>query len=265
MTPIYLAALGAIALVVALLFRRLGQLSRQLMVLRVERDSERILHQIGLHAGPTLLDLADPVNEPVRRKRHLALYVGGGLTAAVAKLRHIGRNYPHATVAVSVATVAAVCTTAVLLALGGGTPPPRRGNGAPSVTVSPGPSGTPGISPAPSRTGPSREPPPTASEPSSGPGSGEGGDEAISSSEPVAARSPTLPDPGPSGQQPPGGPTGSSPEEPPGSSPPATTAPPTRSPTETSAPPPPATSPGTPPLLCVNVRTLLELELCLGR
>lgn len=263
MLPIIAGALGAIALVVALLFRRLSQLSRQLMVLRVERDSERILHQIGLHPGPTLLDLAGPASEPVRRKRHLTLYVGG-LAAAAARLRHLGRHHPGATAAVGAATVAAVCTTAALLALGGGPPPPHRGHGAPPAITSPGPSGTASVSPEPTQTGTTNAPSPSARGPSAGSGTDEGGDAAMSSSGPIAQQSPAPPGSGPSGEPPPGSPTASSPGQPPGSSPPGTTAPPTTGPPQTSAPPPPTTGPGAPPLLCVDVRTLLELELCLG-
>ncbi|MFE6362904.1 hypothetical protein ACFVP3_23260 [Streptomyces sp. NPDC057806] len=105
MTEIILAgALGVIAPVVFLLSHRLRQLSWQLTQLRVERDSERILRDIGLRAGTGSPD--PPESEAARAIRHerLAPHHGGSLGAALAELCH---NHRPAVVAAAATAVAA--------------------------------------------------------------------------------------------------------------------------------------------------------------
>ena len=114
MTGIILAgALGALALVVALLFRQLRQLSWQLTVLRVERDSERILREIGIRPGSGS-NVTEPLEDPVRRKHHLALYIGGGLAAALMKMRHLRRT-PALVASSAAATIVLGAATLLLI------------------------------------------------------------------------------------------------------------------------------------------------------
>ncbi len=86
MTEIILAgALGAFAPVVFLLIQRLRQLSWQLTQIRVERDSESILREIGLRAEAGSSDLPEP--EVSRRIRHGRLTpFQDGLGSALAQL-----------------------------------------------------------------------------------------------------------------------------------------------------------------------------------
>ncbi|MEU8907046.1 hypothetical protein [Streptomyces mirabilis] len=114
MLIILAGALGAMALNV-LLFRRLRQLSWQLTRLRVERDCERILRELG---KPAEIHLAERENArdqtfsriPVRSKAHLSLY-RGGLVAAWASRRH----QRHFAAAAGTAVFAATAILAVLL------------------------------------------------------------------------------------------------------------------------------------------------------
>lgn len=84
MIAIVLAAALASVLIV-LLFRRLRRLSRQLTELRVARDSEEILQQIGVGGGSRPIAV-EQSQDPVRRKRHLSLYIGG-LSGTIGRLR----------------------------------------------------------------------------------------------------------------------------------------------------------------------------------
>ncbi|MFJ2477048.1 hypothetical protein ACIOWI_29435 [Streptomyces sp. NPDC087659] len=102
--------IGALALGVYLLFRQLRTISWQLTQLRVEHDSERILHAIGVtstavHARPY----------PIRRKRHLALYLGGG-AAVLAFLARNVRLHPAAAATAGGVALAAAAATVVTLA-----------------------------------------------------------------------------------------------------------------------------------------------------
>lgn len=113
-------ALGAIALIVYLLFRWLRRLSWQLTQLRVERDCEQILRQIGI--GGSRPVTTAPSVQPVRRKRHLALYLGG-MSAALVRLSDASRQHRPALVASGAATAVAVCGAGLLLASSLTTPP----------------------------------------------------------------------------------------------------------------------------------------------
>ncbi|MCQ9178728.1 hypothetical protein KMT30_06720, partial [Streptomyces sp. IBSBF 2953] len=132
-------ALGAIALIVCVLFRQLRELSWQLTQLRVERDSERILHDIGIRAGSANTVAALPT-VPARRKKHLSLFLGGA-AAASAWLR----NHRSAFVGTGAAATAAMAAAALYLATSDDLAP-RDG---PQVTI-PGATGTSTpVSPAP--------------------------------------------------------------------------------------------------------------------
>jgi hypothetical protein len=110
-------ALGAILL--ALLFRRLRQLSRQLAQLRVERDCERILRDIGMTwvAETNLIEVEDAqpataIDAPVRRKGHLSLYLGQNVGDFLNR-RHHQRHLAVAagtTVFATAAVIAALVT-----------------------------------------------------------------------------------------------------------------------------------------------------------
>lgn len=107
---------------IALLFRRMrNNLNRQLSNMRAERNSEWILR--ALQAAPEQR-AAQAANgrgfeppptgpEPVRRKKHLGLFLGGGLAAAFAALsqtaRQAARTHPVA-LGLAAAGVAAAAT-----------------------------------------------------------------------------------------------------------------------------------------------------------
>lgn len=103
--------IGALALGVYLLFRQLRTISWQLTQLRVEHDSERILHAIGVTS--TAVRAARP--DPIRRKRHLALYLGGG-AAVLAFLARNVRLHPAAAATAGGVALAAAAATVVSLA-----------------------------------------------------------------------------------------------------------------------------------------------------
>lgn len=146
---------------VALLFRRERRLSRQLSDMRAERNSEWILH--ALQGVPDERERTAPaVNgdfqptaagpEPVRRKRHLGLYLGGGSAAALAvwrTFRRAGQRNPSLVMA-GVAGAATVATVAVALTGGrsGGNSHSWPPTSTQTVTVTATPSQEPGGRPS---------------------------------------------------------------------------------------------------------------------
>ncbi|CAL9347853.1 hypothetical protein SUDANB1_00400 [Streptomyces sp. enrichment culture] len=167
------AGLGANFIIVMLLFRRLrGNLNRQLRDMRAEHNSELILR--ALREAPQRQQAVQAANgtgevapelplgpQPVRRKRHLGLFIGGAVAAMVAVLSQglraawDTRRGQVVGTAIGVATVAA--TTIILLAYspwedGGSGPPSSAPTAAPTVTSSPGHTQPPssGSSPSPS-------------------------------------------------------------------------------------------------------------------
>ncbi|SHI65086.1 hypothetical protein SAMN05444521_8137 [Streptomyces sp. 3214.6] len=242
-------ALGAIALIVYLLFRQLRELSWQLTQLRVERDSERILREIGIRSDSRPV-MTTPTDAPARRKGHLSLYLGAGLAPALMGLRDIYREHRPALVAGGAAASVAIGAAALLLATNLDHPPPGvEGPAAPPTQA---------VSPEPSAPGkqPSRGPAPPLRTlvPSSGPGT-PADDVADGAAVVTSLQLPPVPVESTAGTPPRSSPSGGSPP---------TTAPP---PTEPSAPVPSTSSTSdlaSPvPVLCVKARTLLELELCL--
>jgi hypothetical protein len=111
----------------ALLFRRARQLARQLSDMRAERNSEWILHALQdvpeererAAIAANGYTLAATHQQPVRRKRHLGLYLGGGGLAGI--LAAYGRRAPqvwaaHRMQAIGAAVgVAVVSTTAAMV------------------------------------------------------------------------------------------------------------------------------------------------------
>lgn len=116
MLIILAGALGAFALIVYLLFRRLRQLSWQLTQLRVERDCERILRvlKMGPEDAPTEkgdVQELHSVETPVRSKGHLSLYLGGNVAAFLAG----HRNQRHLATAAGTALFATAAVVAALM------------------------------------------------------------------------------------------------------------------------------------------------------
>lgn len=151
MTQIILAgALGAIALSVYLLFRQLRKLSWQLTQLRVERDSERILHAIGVRTYQTAVNGGEEGSaDPARRKGHLTLYLGGGsLAALLLQLRDYLGAQRGALAVSSAVTAAAALAAGTIVVL------PPSGSG-----PTPGDARSPSSGHPTSLESPSREPP----------------------------------------------------------------------------------------------------------
>lgn len=160
---------------VALLFRRGRQLSRQLSDMRAERNSEWILRALqGAPARPALQvangDAFEPLPAaplPARRKRHLALYIGGlstglvGLGSAARRVLHTRRGQ-WAAAAVGAAAVAAA---AAMLVINEGSAD-RRGPRSSAPTATATVTVAPPATPAPSPTG---GPPATTGPPSASP------------------------------------------------------------------------------------------------
>ncbi|GHA00915.1 hypothetical protein ACFOOM_12545 [Streptomyces echinoruber] len=260
MTIIILAgALGVVGIVVFLLFRQLRELSWQLTQLRVERDSERILRDIGL-GGLEPAPITDPADqpEPVRKKRHLALYLGG-FSAPLLGLRDLARRHRRTLVAGGAVTAAAAAAVSMALILSGDLTPPSGRQGPVPRYTSPAPTHTAGPTPRPS---PSSTGPPGGQPPGPGGGSGDGGGQQVmtvtDTGQPLGALAPPR-SPEPSGSTPPG----RRPPDQGGSRTamtPVPSAPPPRPSASASSTAPPATAPAPP---CLHMRTVAELRLCL--
>lgn len=161
----------------ALLFRRLrGDLNRQLSDMRAERNSEWILR--ALKEAPLEQSAAMAANgrgtevppegpQPVRRKRHLGLYVGGGLAALLAALGQRVKKRPGQAVAAATGVTAAAATVmlAVVWSSDTGHPP---SSAPPTATTTATVTGTARPSPsAPPATVPQTPSPPAEARPTS--------------------------------------------------------------------------------------------------
>ncbi|MGY5033247.1 hypothetical protein ACWC9U_20610 [Streptomyces sp. 900116325] len=130
--------LGAVVLAV-LLLHKARQKDRALITqLRAEMAAQKIAALT--HTGPVLYgaeeaEEAEPP-EPVRRKRHLALYIGGGVAAFIAftgeRARSLWKNRRTATATVTVASVAVAAAGAFALTSSEGTSPAEA---VPSITA----------------------------------------------------------------------------------------------------------------------------------
>jgi hypothetical protein len=183
------AGLGANFIVVVLLFRRLRRdLGRQLRDMRAEHNSEAILSALKGTPKPTQQQTAQRVangnwletapppggQEPVRRKKHLGLFIGGGAVAAFAvTLGQAARAawQMHRGQVIGAAVAGAVVTTATVLVLAYA--PWRDGDNAPS-------SSAPTAGPTASYT----QTPPRGPTPSANPSQSAGGPQPSESSSP---------------------------------------------------------------------------------
>ncbi|MFJ4551015.1 hypothetical protein ACIP4X_17610 [Streptomyces sp. NPDC088817] len=243
MLIILAGAFGAVALFVYLLFRQLKKISWQLTQLRVERDSERILHDIGLRTQPPDHD-ADQRAGPVRRKRHLALYVGGNLTAALAELRDLSRQKRQALLASGAAAMAALGAIGLLLVVGSKEIQPDDEQSVPSDAVSSAPPEPGAPRPDPATPGASSGP--------AGHGEDDDSSQVISLTDMPSSR--------------PIGPPGATGHPPRGSTSESASSPTTRaSPTPSHSLPAPAPAASALPYtLCVDHRALRELRVCVN-
>lgn len=258
------AGLSTNVILIALLFRRLRRLSWQLRDIRAERNSEWILHAlqdvpeqgtaVAQAAGGTYDPITDP--QPVRRKRHLGLYIGGlsGIAAtATEATRHAWREH-RGQLVVGAAATALVAATAVTLIVveRQSDPETRPPTSAPEVTatVTRAASSAPSNAALPRVTGEPGSVSPTAQPPV--------GELRTSVEDASGAPIGSEPSPAPSGTSPTGGSSESGPTGD-GAPPPSSSA---------SAPPassdPPA--PSDPPALCLGLALLpvLDLTACLS-
>jgi hypothetical protein len=115
-TDVLLAGvLGAAVLAIVLLARSVRRLAEQTNQLRAEVTAQKIAALQQRAPAPAPVD-EEP--EPVRRKRHLALYIGGGvaafLTSLGERLRAMVNQHRRAAAAGTVVVVAAASTAAAL-------------------------------------------------------------------------------------------------------------------------------------------------------
>ncbi|MCI3271442.1 hypothetical protein [Streptomyces cylindrosporus] len=253
------AGLSTNFIIVALLFRRERQLSRQLSDMRAERNSEWILHALkGVPEEPNLAAPAadgtglETQPQPVRRKRHLGLYIGGlsGIAAAVTDTtRHAWRTHRPQLIASAAAATLVVATAIVLIIVERQADDEQQPpSSAPTVTYTvtrstsstPAPAHPPVASPS-ATAGPSASASPTTFPPAGALPTSNGG----ASGPPLETE-----------HQPPG--TASSGDAEP-SPPPSSAPPPSNSAT-------PSSPPSTSPALCLRlaVLPLLNLAVCLA-
>lgn len=117
--------LGAVVLALVLIARQQRNLTAAITQLRVEITAQKIATLT--HRAPPA-ETPEDIPEPARRKRHLALYIGGGAVAAFTALgawfRSIWRRHRAATATATAVTIAAAGTaTALVLTAAPGTPP----------------------------------------------------------------------------------------------------------------------------------------------
>ncbi|MFE6551641.1 hypothetical protein ACFVHS_25020 [Streptomyces sp. NPDC057746] len=104
--------LGAAVLAIVLLQRTSKKHAQLLAELKAEATAAKIARLAQQQAPISVPELdEDEAAEPVRRKRHLALYIGGGVAAVLASLGKRLKSAPRA-VAAATAVSVAVATTA---------------------------------------------------------------------------------------------------------------------------------------------------------
>ncbi|WPR52771.1 hypothetical protein SJI45_18720 [Streptomyces sp. S399] len=116
--------LGAAVLAIVQLWTAHRRHERTIRDLHAELTAQRIAALTG--SGPLpLQDAAEEPPEPAHRKRHLALYIGGGAVAAIAslsgKLRSLLRGHTAAVAASTTVIVGTAAATALYLTSGTGT------------------------------------------------------------------------------------------------------------------------------------------------
>jgi hypothetical protein len=274
------AGLGANIIIVTLLFRRLrGDLNRQLRDVRAEHNSERILHALravpeqAVQAANGTGGVAPELplgSQPVRRKKHLGLFIGGAVAAMVAALSQSLRDAwgakPGQVIGAAAGVAAVAATTILLLAYppwedDGSGPPSSAPTAAPTVTSSPEPTQRPPSARPSSRP----SPPPSDAPDNTVPATSAPGPTADGQWRETVAPNPQLS-------------ASSSRAEPPPAPPPVGSDNPTDpAPTPTPEPPPADPSPGTPSsepspsapsrsALCLALVAagLVDIRVCLG-
>ncbi|MFJ6562010.1 hypothetical protein ACIQMV_19540 [Streptomyces sp. NPDC091412] len=142
--------LGATITALVLLYRSHTRHEALITQLRAELAAEKIARITAAQARPPSPVSGDEP-EPVRRKRHLTLYIGGGVVAIIHSLRgrsrQVWKHHRAATVTAAAGVVAAAGTTVALLmpSSSNATPTPGGPDGAtPAVSPEAAPvSGTP--------------------------------------------------------------------------------------------------------------------------
>ncbi|MFB7496016.1 hypothetical protein ACFC09_15215 [Streptomyces sp. NPDC056161] len=145
------AVMGAASLAIVLLYKGWKRNRELINELRAQLAAQQIAAITRGNNYPPVPDEAASSPEPVHRKRHLALYLGGGVIAAFATVRDRFRSFWHGHRVLTVTAVATAGTAAALAmaATGNGTTgdddprpaasvPHRSDAGAPSSTPGPG-------------------------------------------------------------------------------------------------------------------------------
>ncbi|MFI5629132.1 hypothetical protein ACIA8E_07090 [Streptomyces sp. NPDC051664] len=130
--------LGAVSMAVFLLHKARQKDRAVITQLRAEMAAQKIAALTNtapmLYATEEAGEAEPP--EPARRKRHLALYIGGGVAAFIAftgeRARSLWKNHRTATATVTVASVAVAAASAFALTSSEGT---RPAEAVPSITV----------------------------------------------------------------------------------------------------------------------------------
>lgn len=252
-------------IIVALLFRRLrNNLNRQLTSMRAERNSEWILSALIEAGAPDERESTaqavngngfepPPAGQPVRRKRHLGLFLGGGLAALFAAVQEAfsdARKTRRGQLAASAVGLTAAATATALLVAAPWHHSQRTPSSAPTVTITAtGQASTPPPVPPPGSPSASTSLLPGATvDASVSPPPGAAG--AVGGHMTAISR--------PTGIPPSSGPAGTPTPSPPGAS---STAPAPPAPSSSLAPTTPAPAAGS-PCVAIDLEPLLALRLC---
>ncbi|MFE3033096.1 hypothetical protein ACFXKY_15800 [Streptomyces canus] len=133
--------LGAAVLAVVLIYRSQQRLAARLAKIEAEVAADKIARLTQQLVPPALPAEEEEPAEPARRKRHLALYLGGGVAAILVsfgeRLRSSWRRSPAFTATGTVAVVAVASTAAALCLPSNDTPPEIRNPPQPATTSQP--------------------------------------------------------------------------------------------------------------------------------
>ncbi|MFJ8143285.1 hypothetical protein [Streptomyces sp. NPDC096013] len=157
MTHVLLSGvLGAAVLALVLMHKSQQKLASRLAKIEAELAAEKIA-RLTQQLVPPALPAEEVPAEPARRKRHLALYIGGGVAAIVsslgARLRSVWKRSPALATTGTIAVVAVASTAAALCLPTNGTttdtpdaPQPAAVSDPPHAEVSATPDTPPGTS-----------------------------------------------------------------------------------------------------------------------
>lgn len=132
--------LGAATLAIVLLYRGWKSNRELITELRAEVATQQIAALTGGVPIPALTTNAPQQEEPVRRKRHLALYLGSGVLAVFTAIRDRLRALWHGHRALTVTAAATIATMGTAAALimppaGGSTPGDSNHGGTPAAEL----------------------------------------------------------------------------------------------------------------------------------